>query len=288
MKKSKVLSWKYFNPNGLNTEVILFTVEHNNRTSSIDISRLITTFYGCNEMTADLANTFLNEENNKIISLYNSDFLGWYLEKYRIREPIVCNNSKDVLAIRHKICTGMNKTMLWSGAKKPLRFHNSDGSLWTWSARDIEEASLWAPDDQLEKMRAGETAIIDNYHGAEINALIARDNGKDTLNMMFDRVGISLPEYDSDDSNSVECWETASRIWAENASGEVGVSVGSAINRNSVFAAIELDLLKANDNVTSIVVYDNWPIAANGKPPKKYKREEFERMDSGEFILEQE
>jgi len=258
MVKCKVLSWKYFESDKSTTTNIIFSIQKNNQTSNFHLTNEIIAFYGCDKMTADLADTFLNDENNKTISLYYSDFLGWYIEKYRVREIFVCNNPEDVLKIRDKICTGLNKTMLWSGAKNPFTIQG----------------------------KAGEPIVIDDYHGPEINSMIARDSGKETLNMLFDRVGITLPKYDYYNKNSAMCWETASQIWAENARGEVGISVGDVISGASVFALVELGILKGNQNVVSIVVYDNWPINADGaKKPKTYTRNEFEKMSPMEFVL---
>lgn len=259
MEKCKVLSWKYSSfskPENAKIE-ILFAIQKNDMTYNLNISNVVTAFYGCDRMTVDLADTFIHDENNKVISLYNSKFLGWYIEKYRVREPIICKTPKDVLAIKDRICTEVNRTMLWSGALDPFTIQDKEGK----------------------------PIIIDDYYGPEVNSWIARDSNKDTLNMLFDKVGIILPEYDNNDANSVECWETASQIWAENAQGEVGVSVGSTVSNTSMFAKKELNTLKANQSVLSIIVYDIWPINADGKKPKIYLRNEFEKMNPNEFIL---
>lgn len=257
MEKCKVLSWKYFESNKSKPADIIFSIQRNDKVSQLDMTKVITKFYGCDKMTADLADTFCNDENNKIISLYHSEYLGWYIEKYRVRESLICENPEDVLKIRDKICTGLNKTMLWSGAETPFAIEGN----------------------------TGESIIIDNYYGSEVHSWIARENDKETLDMAFDRIGITLPNYDCDNKNSVLCWETASQIWAENARGEVALSAGDAIADNSKFALVELDTLKRNQDVVSIVVYDIWPINAGGKTPKVYARTEFEKMSPHDFVL---
>ena len=92
--------------------------------------------------------------------------------------------------------------------------------------------------------------------GMDIAANIAKKNGGATLEMVLEREGIILPEFNILDSTAVEIWQNASAVYAKQVSGHVRAIVGSNVNPKGVWLTIELPALKNNPNVTKITLID--------------------------------
>ena len=58
------------------------------------------------------------------------------------------------------------------------------------------------------------------------------------------------------DSNAIMVWESASAVYASQASGEVWALIGTTMRPNSVWQTIELQNLMDNPNVTKITTID--------------------------------
>ena len=191
---------------------------------------------------------------------------------------MICGTLSDIEQIRDRICTDKNRTMLWSGARQPFGLFHQDGSPKLWKERDLE----WAKRNNCEnydEIKVGMPVIVSNYYGEEISDFIAKENGKETLGQALRRLEIEIPEDNED------FWELLSQFWAENAQGEVGLSSGQTIQKTKIFARKEFSIIKANMKVTSIIVYDNYPVTAGGEKSRIYQRHEFERMEAHELCL---
>jgi hypothetical protein len=90
----------------------------------------------------------------------------------------------------------------------------------------------------------------------DIAAKIAKQNGGVTLETILENQGIVLPEFDIFNPTSVEAWQNASAIYARQASGEVRAIIGSNVRSDGIWQTIELPALKANFNVTRIIIID--------------------------------
>ena len=77
-----------------------------------------------------------------------------------------------------------------------------------------------------------------------------------TLNQLLESRQIQMPVYDPTVPDSVMAWIQLSRGFAQNASGEVRVVLGSHVRPDSVWASVELPTLKRNPAVTRIVSVD--------------------------------
>ena len=92
--------------------------------------------------------------------------------------------------------------------------------------------------------------------GMDVAANIAKKNGGVTLEMVLDRQNIRMPEFNLNDSNSVEIWQKSSADYAKQATGVVRAVIGNSINPKGVWNSIELPELKRNQNVTKIIIID--------------------------------
>ena len=92
--------------------------------------------------------------------------------------------------------------------------------------------------------------------GAEIAANIAKKNGGVTLETTIKAQGIKLPEWDFDNPYAIQAWKDASIAYAKQASGEVNAIIGHNLSRNGIWNTVELPSLKANPNVTKIILID--------------------------------
>ncbi len=84
----------------------------------------------------------------------------------------------------------------------------------------------------------------------------AKKNGGTTLENLMESKGIKMPIWDISNQDSIKAWDYASEIYAREASGVIKSIVGKSIRPNSVWEKIELKTLKANPNVTKVIVID--------------------------------
>ncbi len=92
-------------------------------------------------------------------------------------------------------------------------------------------------------------------NGQEIAGRIAADNNGTTLEMLIEARGVDMPEWDADNPAAVATWTQVSEAYASGASGTVRAVLGENIRPDAVWWA-ELDRLKANPDVTSVVRID--------------------------------
>ena len=92
--------------------------------------------------------------------------------------------------------------------------------------------------------------------GANTAANIAKQNGGVTLETTLESQGVLMPKFNYNDPSSVQAWRNASSTYASQASGEVRAIVGSNVNPKGIWNTVELSALKANPNVTRIILVD--------------------------------
>ena len=92
--------------------------------------------------------------------------------------------------------------------------------------------------------------------GPENAAKIAGKNGGVTLETTLESQGIKMPEFNINDPAAVKAWQSASTTYASQVSGEVRAIVGSNVNPKGIWNTFELPALKANPNVTKIILID--------------------------------
>jgi hypothetical protein len=83
-------------------------------------------------------------------------------------------------------------------------------------------------------------------------ASFTNKNGGTTLEQLLEKNNIEMPDYNPLDSTSVEAWEKASELYAEQASGKVNAIIGENMRPDSIWKTYELPALKRNPNVTEI------------------------------------
>lgn len=96
----------------------------------------------------------------------------------------------------------------------------------------------------------------DGVGGAKVAADIASTKNGVTLESLIDSKGISMPVWDLSDQSSVKAWDMASAAYAEQVVGEVRAIVGSKLRPGNIWENVELPRLKANPNVTRIIIID--------------------------------
>jgi hypothetical protein len=84
----------------------------------------------------------------------------------------------------------------------------------------------------------------------------AVENGGSTLESTMAARGINLPKWDPTNPEIVAQWQSASKAFADGASGSVRVLQENTVGVDSVFGSIEFPALKANPNVTEIIAID--------------------------------
>jgi len=92
--------------------------------------------------------------------------------------------------------------------------------------------------------------------GAEVAADIANSKSGVTLETTISNKGIIMPEWDFNDPFAMEAWDMASAAYAEQVVGEVRAIVGSKLRPGNIWENVELPRLKANPNVTRIIIID--------------------------------
>jgi hypothetical protein len=88
--------------------------------------------------------------------------------------------------------------------------------------------------------------------GDEQAANFTVKNGGTTLEQLLEKNNIEMPDYNPLDSTTVEAWEKASELYAEQASGKVNAIIGENLRPDSIWKTYELPALKRNPNVTEI------------------------------------
>ena len=96
----------------------------------------------------------------------------------------------------------------------------------------------------------------DGVGGAKVAADIASTKNGVTLESLIDSKGISMPIWDLSDQSSVKAWDMASAAYAEQVVGEVRAIVGAKLRPGNIWENVELPRLKANPNVTRIIIID--------------------------------
>jgi hypothetical protein len=78
------------------------------------------------------------------------------------------------------------------------------------------------------------------------------ENGGTTLEQLLEKNNIEMPAYNPLNPLSVESWEKASELYAEQASGKVNAIIGENIRPDSIWKTYELPALEKKPNVTEI------------------------------------
>jgi len=92
--------------------------------------------------------------------------------------------------------------------------------------------------------------------GAGNAASIAKQNGGTTLETLIDEREIDMPDWNPNDPSSVAAWKGISSEYAQGASGQVRVVLGSDLRPGNVWETTEFPALKANPKVTQITSID--------------------------------
>ncbi len=96
-----------------------------------------------------------------------------------------------------------------------------------------------------------------NGVGGATRALeIAKSKGGTTLEGLIDSKNIQLPNWDLANPQSLEAWKEVSKLYANEAVGDVRAIIGKDLRPGSVWETVELPALKANKNVTRIFTID--------------------------------
>ncbi len=85
---------------------------------------------------------------------------------------------------------------------------------------------------------------------------IAVSHGGTTLEGRIERAGITMPEYDPNNTATHEAWAKVSELYAQGASGVAYVVMGEEVRENTVFLTKELPALQANGLVVQVVKID--------------------------------
>lgn len=96
----------------------------------------------------------------------------------------------------------------------------------------------------------------DGIGGMDVAKDIAKSRGGVTLESTIDDANIIMPEWDFNKPSSIDAWEEASNIYAEQVSGKIRAVVGNELRPGNIWENIELPRLKANPNVTQITTID--------------------------------
>lgn len=92
------------------------------------------------------------------------------------------------------------------------------------------------------------------YGSSGIAAGLAKQHDATTLELYLTEHDIAMPRWGDDGAE--EAWGEISRRYAESASGEVHVVLGSQMREGNIWETRELGALQANPNVTRIVAVD--------------------------------
>jgi len=84
--------------------------------------------------------------------------------------------------------------------------------------------------------------------GAETASGLAAQQGGTTLEMLLNSKNIQMPVWDASNPASVAAWQSASREFAQGASGNVRAIIGDKSRPGSIWETVELPALKANEN----------------------------------------
>lgn len=97
---------------------------------------------------------------------------------------------------------------------------------------------------------------------------IAKAAGGATLESKLTEASITMPVFSDRSPEAVSSWTSASRIFAELASGTVTVVMGTELRQGNVFETQELPVLKANPKIVAVMKLD----AATGQKTTLYTR----------------
>ena len=81
---------------------------------------------------------------------------------------------------------------------------------------------------------------------------IAESKGWKTLEMIIEDRGIPMPKFDRNIPESVQAWKDASRIFAEECSGDIHAILGEDVHPDSIWNTDEFPAIQANENINSV------------------------------------
>lgn len=96
----------------------------------------------------------------------------------------------------------------------------------------------------------------DGIGGMDVAIDVAKSRGGVTLESTIDDANVIMPEWDFNKPSSIDAWEEASNIYAEQVSGKIRAVVGNELRPGNIWENIELPRLKANPIVTQITTID--------------------------------
>ncbi|HHT7815814.1 TPA: hypothetical protein ACT2IN_000841 [Streptococcus suis] len=96
----------------------------------------------------------------------------------------------------------------------------------------------------------------DGIGGMDVAKGIAKSRGGVTLESTIEDTNIIMKDWNIEDTSTIDAWERASDVYAEQVTGEVRAVVGSELREGNIWENIELPRLKNNPKVTKITTID--------------------------------
>ncbi|NQI71380.1 hypothetical protein HO594_09560 [Streptococcus suis] len=96
----------------------------------------------------------------------------------------------------------------------------------------------------------------DGIGGMDVAKDIAKSRGGVTLESTIEDTNIIMKDWNIEDTSTIDAWERASDVYAEQVTGEVRAVVGSELREGNIWENIELPRLKNNPKVTKITTID--------------------------------
>ena len=104
-------------------------------------------------------------------------------------------------------------------------------------------------------------------NSVEVAEDYAKKNKGATMGMLLANEQ-DFPEWDASDLEAFSSWEDASRVYAQQASGDVRVIASPPLRKGNIFENVELPALKENPDVTSVTMID----PKTGKKTELFRR----------------
>ena len=122
-------------------------------------------------------------------------------------------------------------------------------------AKKIRKALISKPNEAVFFSGCSTEDADGNYKSpSQVAREFADSNEGVTMETLFARNEVDMPDFDRDDLDSLKSWEEASSAYAEQASGDVRVIARPPLREHNIFENVELPKLKANPNVTSVTM----------------------------------